>query len=155
MSGWGTKILHVVWYSQKKKGGGWGGERKKKQKEKKKRRGKKEKSCLNSIPHRQSNWYTKQMQGLAPNHQDIQGLWRFLLLKFCPFFGNASKIYLMCYVFLKRRSRCTIEFSVIFIYLLWKIIFSILFITLVTFIFPRYSWHLYTGLFKIFLYSSS
>ena len=36
MSGWGTKILHVVWYSQKKKGGGWGGERKKMQKEKKK-----------------------------------------------------------------------------------------------------------------------
>ena len=43
MSGWGTKILHVVWYSQKK----GGGERKKMQKERKKKR--KERKILSQL----------------------------------------------------------------------------------------------------------
>lgn len=78
-------------------------------------------------------------QRLALGHTDTQGLRGYLLLKGFPCFAHACKIYFMCHILLERRPKCTIEFLVMFIYQ-----FPYFFFTLITFIFPLYSWHLWT-----------
>lgn len=90
----------------KKKGGGE--EEKKEQKCKKKKKEEERKKNPSRMPV-STLFLTDEATGKPNRFRDlpqvtrsIQGLWWFLLLKFFPFFGNASKIYLLCHVFLKK-----------------------------------------------------